>query len=75
MYEAFWHLEQAPFVVTPDVRFLLRARSHHESLSALLTGIARETGVMMTLRTAGFRRVAQGDTTLEEVMAVVADQD
>jgi len=30
---------------------------------------------MMTLRTAGFRRVAQGDTTLEEVMAVVADQD
>ena len=30
---------------------------------------------MMTLRTAGFRRVVQGDTTLEEVMAVVADQD
>ena len=30
---------------------------------------------MMTLRQAGFRRVAQGHTTLEEVMAVVADQD
>ena len=30
---------------------------------------------MMTLRTAGFRRVVKGDTTLEEVMAVVADQD
>jgi general secretion pathway protein E len=30
---------------------------------------------MMTLRQAGFRRVARGDTTLEEVMAVVADQE
>ncbi len=53
MYEAFWHLEQAPFVVTPDVRFLLRARSHHESLSALLTGIARETGVMVLVGDVG----------------------
>ena len=53
MYEAFWHLERAPFVVTPDVRFLLRARSHHESLSALLTGIARETGVMVLVGDVG----------------------
>jgi general secretion pathway protein A len=53
VYEAFWHLEQAPFVVTPDVRFLLRARSHHESLSALLTGIARETGVMVLVGDVG----------------------
>jgi len=35
---------------------------------------AADTG-MITLRQAGFRRVAQGLTTLEEVMAVVADQD
>lgn len=53
MYEAFWRLEQAPFVVTPDVRFLLRARSHHESLLALLTGIARETGVMVLVGDVG----------------------
>jgi len=53
VYEAFWHLERAPFVVTPDVRFLLRARSHHESLSALLTGIARETGVMVLIGDVG----------------------
>jgi len=32
-------------------------------------------GGMMTLRQAGFRRVAQGATTLDEVMAVVADQE
>jgi type IV pilus assembly protein PilB len=30
---------------------------------------------MMSLRQAGFRRVVRGDTTLEEVMAVVADQE
>ena len=32
-------------------------------------------GGMMSLRQAGFRRVVRGDTTLEEVMAVVADQE
>ncbi len=53
MYEGFWRLDRAPFVVTADVRFLLRARSHHESLSALLTGIARETGVMVLVGDVG----------------------
>ena len=53
MYEAFWRLERAPFVVTPDVRFLLRARSHHDSLVALLEGVARETGVMVLVGDVG----------------------
>ena len=53
VYEAFWRLERAPFVVTPDVRFLLRARSHHESLAALLDGVARETGVMVLVGDVG----------------------
>jgi type II secretory ATPase GspE/PulE/Tfp pilus assembly ATPase PilB-like protein len=35
---------------------------------------AAEAG-MVTLRDAGFRRVVQGHTTLEEVMSVVADQE
>ncbi len=30
---------------------------------------------MMTLRQAGFRRALQGHTTVEEVLAVVADQE
>jgi type II secretory ATPase GspE/PulE/Tfp pilus assembly ATPase PilB-like protein len=29
----------------------------------------------VTLRQAGFRRVVQGHTTVEEIMAVVADQE
>jgi type IV pilus assembly protein PilB len=32
-------------------------------------------GGMMTLRQAGFRRALQGHTTVEEIMAVVADQE
>jgi type II secretory ATPase GspE/PulE/Tfp pilus assembly ATPase PilB-like protein len=30
---------------------------------------------MLTLRQAGFRRVLQGHTTLEEVMSVVAEEE
>jgi type II secretory ATPase GspE/PulE/Tfp pilus assembly ATPase PilB-like protein len=30
---------------------------------------------MLSLREAGLRRVIRGDTTLEEVMSVVADAD
>ena len=53
MYEAFWALDRPPFVVAPDVRFLLRARSHHESLSALATGVARGAGVMVLIGLVG----------------------
>ena len=33
MYEAFFSLDDSPFVLTPDPRFLLRSKSHHEILS------------------------------------------
>ena len=39
MYEAFFSLEDAPFVLTPDPRFLLRSKGHHEILSTLIYGI------------------------------------
>ena len=29
MYEAFYSLEDPPFVLTPDPRFLLRSKGHH----------------------------------------------
>lgn len=47
MYEAFWRLDAPPFVLTPDVRFLLPAKSHHESLTALRDGVLRHAGVMV----------------------------
>ena len=30
MYEAYYSLEDSPFVLTPDPRFLLRSKGHHE---------------------------------------------
>src|SRR4029453_12143336 len=46
MYEAFFCLEDAPFVLTPDPRFLLRSKGHHEILSSLLYGITSQKGLM-----------------------------
>jgi general secretion pathway protein A len=59
MYEAFWSLEDPPFVLTPDPRFLLRARAHHDILTSLLYGIASQKGLMVVIGDVG-----TGKTTL-----------
>src|SRR6266705_1631100 len=46
MYEAFYSLEDPPFVLTPDPRFLLRSKGHHEFLAALLYGITSQKGLL-----------------------------
>src|SRR2546425_1725060 len=59
MYEAFYSLEDAPFVLTPDPRFLLRSKGHHEILAALLYGITSQKGLMALVGDVG-----TGKTTL-----------
>lgn len=59
MYEAFFSLEDAPFVLTPDPRFLLRSRGHHDVLSSLLYGITSQKGLMALIGDVG-----TGKTTL-----------
>src|SRR5215813_4679247 len=59
MYEAFFCLEDSPFVLTPDPRFLLRSKSHHEILSSLLYGITSQKGLMALIGDVG-----TGKTTL-----------
>ena len=59
MYEAFFCLEDAPFVLTPDPRFLLRSKGHHEILSSLLYGITSQKGLMALIGDVG-----TGKTTL-----------
>src|SRR5215813_962689 len=59
MYEAFFGLEECPFALTPDPRFLLRARRHHEVLSTLIYGITSQKGVMALVGDVG-----TGKTTL-----------
>ena len=59
MYEAFFSLEDAPFVLTPDTRFLLRSKGHHEILGTLLYGITSQKGLMALIG-----EVGTGKTTL-----------
>lgn len=59
MYEAFFSLEDSPFVLTPDPRFLFRSKSHHGILASLLYGITSQKGLM-----ALFGDVGSGKTTL-----------
>src|SRR5215472_1311773 len=53
MYEAFFSLEDAPFVLTPDPRFLLRSKGHHEVLSSLIYGITSQKGLMALIGDVG----------------------
>ena len=53
MYEAFFSLEDAPFVLTPDPRFLLRSKGHHEILSTLIYGITSQKGLMALIGDVG----------------------
>ena len=59
MYEAFFSLDDSPFVLTPDPRFLLRSKSHHEILTTLLYGITSQKGLMALIGDVG-----TGKTTL-----------
>jgi general secretion pathway protein A len=59
MYEAYYSLEDPPFVLTPDPRFLLRSKGHHEILSTLLYGITSQKGLMALVGDVG-----TGKTTL-----------
>lgn len=59
MYEAYYSLEVPPFVLTPDPRFLLRSKGHHEILATLLYGITSQKGLMALVGDVG-----TGKTTL-----------
>ena len=63
MYEAFFSLEDAPFVLTPDPRFLLRSKGHHEILGTLLYGITSQKGLMALIG-----EVGTGKTTLSRAL-------
>src|SRR5438552_9494360 len=53
MYEAYYSLEDPPFVLTPDPRFLLRSKGHHEILGTLLYGITSQKGLMALIGDVG----------------------
>ncbi|MFN8060106.1 MAG: AAA family ATPase [Vicinamibacterales bacterium] len=59
MYEAFFGLNERPFDLTVDPRFLFRAAAHREALSNLQYGISGQKGITVLLGDAG-----TGKTTL-----------
>ncbi len=59
MYEAFFGLNERPFDLTPNPRYLFLTTGHREALSSLEYGIATGTGVTVLVGDAG-----TGKTTL-----------
>ena len=45
MYEAHFGLQEAPFALTPNTRYFLRARSHSDALELLLVALDRKSVV------------------------------
>jgi general secretion pathway protein A len=71
MYEAFFSLEDAPFVLTPDPRFLLRSKGHHEILSSLLYGVTSQKGLMALIGDVGTGKTTLCRALLRELPAEV----
>lgn len=44
MYEAHFGLQEAPFALTPNTRYFLRARSHNDALELLLVALREREG-------------------------------
>jgi len=59
MYEEFFGLNEAPFSLTPDPRFLWLSETHQEGLAALIYGITRHKGFLLLTG-----EVGTGKTTL-----------
>jgi general secretion pathway protein A len=47
MYEAYWGLNEAPFSLTPDPRFLYLSRGHEDALMMLHYAVTRNKGAAM----------------------------
>jgi len=47
MYEAYWGMNEAPFSLTPDPRFLYMSRGHEDALMMLHYAVSRNKGAAM----------------------------
>jgi type II secretory pathway predicted ATPase ExeA len=63
MYQRFYHLEEMPFELTPDPKYLYLSRQHREALSNLEYGLLAGRGITVLLGEAG-----TGKTTLLHAM-------
>ena len=47
MYEQYWSLNEPPFSITPDPRFLFHTRNHRDALAYLHYGIEQRKGFLV----------------------------
>ena len=53
MYEQFYGLNERPFDLTPNPRYLLRTPAHREALSTIEYGITGRKGITLLVGEAG----------------------
>jgi general secretion pathway protein A len=63
MYEAYFELQEKPFAMTPDPRFLFLSRTHEEALAHLRYGLEQRVGFIAVTG-----EVGTGKTTLLRVL-------
>jgi len=70
MYLAFYGLQEKPFGVTPDPRFLVLAPSHREALAQLVYGVQEKKGFLVLTG-----EIGTGKTTLIHTLLRRIDSD
>jgi len=68
MHEAYWGLNEPPFSLTPDPRFLFMSRSHEDALMMLHYAITRNKGAAMLSGDIGL-----GKTTISRKLLELLD--
>lgn len=68
MYEQYWGLNEAPFTLTPDPRFLYMSRAHEDALMMLHYAITRNKGAAMLCGQIGL-----GKTTISRKLLEMLD--
>jgi general secretion pathway protein A len=69
MYRAFFGLQDRPFDLTPDPKFLFLAPGHSEALSTLRFGLTTHSGLTLLLGEAGTGKTTLVQTALTELSA------
>jgi len=68
MYEAYWGLNEPPFSLTPDPRFLFMSRAHEDALMMLHYSVTRNKGAAMLAGDIGL-----GKTTVSRKLMELLD--
>lgn len=69
MYESYWGLNESPFSLTPDPRFLYLSKGHEDALSMLHYAITRNKGAAILTGDVGL-----GKTTITRRLMEILDE-